>query len=88
MELCCTLTIEACLKLNMFFVSRYLDLLNTCMLKLVYTFTCILLNVRNGMDLISLNCFSENIIIMTTPIQTFYIKKSKNMTNIKTHFVI
>ena len=81
MELCCTLTIEACLKLNMYFVSRYLDLLNTCMLKLVYTCTCILLNVRNGMDLISLNCFLGILNILNK-------KKSKNMTNIKTHFVI
>ena len=41
-----TLIIEACLKLNMHFDSRYLERLYACVLKLFY----ILLNVRNGIE--------------------------------------
>ena len=42
----CTLTIEAWLKLIKHFDSRYLELLNACILILVY----MLLNVRNGIN--------------------------------------
>ena len=53
MELYCILIIEAWLKLNMHFDSRYRELLSECILKLFY----ILLNVRNGIEFF----FSEHI---------------------------
>ena len=46
MDLYCALTIEACLKLNMHFDCRYLELRNACILRLSY----IVLNVRDGME--------------------------------------
>ena len=48
LELYCTLTIKAWLKLNMHFDCRYQELSNACTFRLVYA--SIVLNVRDGME--------------------------------------
>ena len=49
LELCCYLIIEAWLKFNMYFDTRYLVLIiNACIVKLVIVY--IILNVRNGIE--------------------------------------
>ena len=49
LELYCILIIEAWLKSNMCFESNYQELLNACILKLVFIFK--LSNVKNGIEI-------------------------------------